>query len=373
MKIIIVNNIFLLGSGGENHIIEVSKFWRQNTNEVQILKPKDDSLLRGISLLRGLRLYLTIAIIYASRMFKLPALDLTKRYDCVIAVSHYPQDVLPAVLLHFLNPKSSLVIYNHGILIPPEHGTFIRTASILYNYVGSLLSIPFANLIFTVDKLTRDYLLRFGAKGNQVVITNNGVDFSKVCVANKRSKTYAACYLGRLNKSKGVVDLPCVWAKVERKHKNAKLIIMGGGTEEQGVKETAKQLCLEKDVVIAGSVSEKAKYEKMNDSRIFIYPSYLESWGIVIAEAMACGLPVIAYNLPTYKEVFKDKIITVQTGNIDAMAERVVFLLDNPAIAEKIGSEGREFVRRYDWTTIAQLELQALVNLKQALNKEWTR
>ena len=60
-------------------------------------------------------------------MIKTPFISI-RGSDIIIAISHYPQDVLPAFFLKLMSPKSKLVVYHHGILIPPEHRSLIMSA-----------------------------------------------------------------------------------------------------------------------------------------------------------------------------------------------------------------------------------------------------
>jgi glycosyltransferase involved in cell wall biosynthesis len=385
LNVIAFLNLLLEVTGGESRFVELMKRLCENgaidltvvtssmgrnfckerglSAKFKISTCADDKLIAGLTKLRGRRLYLATLTVYAFRTFK-TLFKLTNGSDVIIAVSHYSQDILPATFQHLINPKSKLVVYHHGILIPPEHGLFLRTGSILYNYVGSLLAIQFSNLIFTINKSTWNYLQRLGAKNDKVVITSNGVNVNELNKVVGDTKYYDACFLGRLNKSKGVLDLPKVWAIVCQTRPNAKLIIAGSGTEMDEVKKMVKNLHLEGNIVLTGLLSEDKKYEILGNSRVFMYPSYLESWGIAIAESMACGLPVIAYNLPVYKEVFSDRLITVPLGSVDSMADQILLLLENPDVARKIGEACKEFVKRYDWGVVADRELSAILALK---------
>jgi len=78
---------------------------------------------------------------------------------------------------------------------------------------------------------------------------------------------------------------------------------------------------------------------------------------------MSCGLPVIAYKLPIYNKIFGDKIVTVPQGDVDEMASKVVFLLKKCSGCEKIGTEGRMFVMKYEWKLVAEKELSEIVAL----------
>ena len=135
--------------------------------------------------------------------------------------------------------------------------------------------------------------------------------------------------------------------------------------EKDEVKKVVKKLHLEQNIILTGYLSEFNKYEILGNSRIFVYPSYLESWGIVVAEAMACGLPVVAYDLAEYNEVFSNMLATVPLGHVDDMAKQIVLLLENPDVSKKIGQQGQEYVQKYDWSVVADKELSALKELKE--------
>jgi glycosyltransferase involved in cell wall biosynthesis len=249
-------------------------------------------------------------------------------------------------------------VYYHGFLVPPENGLFLRTLSTAHNYFGTILIKRFSDLIFVINRSARDFLHHFGVKNTKIVLTQNGVDISRVKpIAGK--KIFDACFLSRLTKSKGTSDLAEVWKKV-CETRSAMLAIIGEGSEKQHVNELSLELGLKNNIILLGLLSEDRKYEILQASRVFVFPSYQESWGIAVAEAMACGLPAVAYNLPVYEEVFEDKLITIPLGDTDAMAKQVIFLLENSEVARNIGEKGREFVRRYDWRVVGERELSEI-------------
>jgi glycosyltransferase involved in cell wall biosynthesis len=256
-------------------------------------------------------------------------------------------------------------VYLHGISIPADN--ILRSMiSIAYNIFGLLFCIKYAHLIFVVNSSTRRYLLHQGVESERVVVTMNGVE-TKEIVNLKEKKIFDACFMGRLVKSKGVYDLLSIWKTVCSKRPNAKLAILGDGPERERLEKLIFETGLMTNITLFGFVTGDKKYRVLKSSKIFIFPSYLESWGISIAEAMACGLPVIAYNLSIYKEAFDNKIITVCLGDVEGMAKHVIYLLENPEIAIKIGETNREFVKKYDWKTIAEKELDVISNL---INKQ---
>ena len=197
---------------------------------------------------------------------------------------------------------------------------------------------------------------------------SNAVDVSDIVKDNSPINQFEfdACFLGRLVKTKGVYDLLNVWKAVYYKRPTAKLAIIGDGPEKDEINKFIKKLGISNNVTLFGFISESKKRQIMANSKIFIFPSWLESWGIALAEAMAFELPVVAYGLPVYKEVFDDKLITVPLGDTEAMAKQAILLLENPALSREIGQKGREFIKKYDWSIVAKRELSAIIGLNKS-------
>ena len=353
-------------------MIKVAQYWSR-WNDVYLWAPKvENDYVHKLSvnkafvyntLLENYDGVIEAIIIYIIRILKtLLLFNIRDQFDVIIASSHYPHDVIPAIIFRLRNPKSNLVVYLHGISIPADN-ILRRIISTVYNIFGLLLSIKYANLIFVVNSSTRKYLLHQGIESERVVVTTNGSEVKEI-VNLREKKIFDACFLGRLVKSKGIYDLLCIWKIVCSKLPNARLAILGDGPERESLEKLIFKTGLTANITLFGFLFEDEKYRKLKSSKVFIFPSYLESWGISIAEAMACGLPVIAYDLPIYKEIFDDKLVIVPLGDINAMAKKVISFLENPQIAENMGEANRIFIKRYDWRVVAERELSAILGLK---------
>jgi len=100
---------------------------------------------------------------------------------------------------------------------------------------------------------------------------------------------------------------------------------------------------------------------------IIVCPSRFEGFGLVAAEAMACGKPVIASNTGGLPEIIDDREtgFLVQPEDPVAMAEALTELIDNPALREKLGAAGRRKVgEKFSFTTFAR-QIEALYAAKQ--------
>ena len=80
-----------------------------------------------------------------------------------------------------------------------------------------------------------------------------------------------------------------------------------------------------------------------------------ESFGIVLVEAMAAGLPVVATDIPGYDEVVTDGVdgLLVPPRDAEALAAAAGRVLDDPALAKELAAAGRTAAARYDWGVIA--------------------
>ena len=97
-----------------------------------------------------------------------------------------------------------------------------------------------------------------------------------------------------------------------------------------------------------GFVSEEEKRTILRESRLLLAPSSEEGWGIAVAEALAAGVPVVAYTLPVLDELFGSAYVGTPVGDIDTLAARAVEVLTDDALATRLSRAGREAVARYD-------------------------
>jgi glycosyltransferase involved in cell wall biosynthesis len=362
-------------AGGGYHILRVSKEWEKHISVTMFaskifassnssLTPNEVHIKDPIPNVESNdpKLYTIIGMI---RAFFIMFSRISDRYDVIVVPSHYAFHVLPCMFLKLRRRGTRVVVYFHDILITTDNPmrTMLSTA---HNLIGFFLVRLSADLIFAINESAKKRCLEFGIKAEKIVMMSNAVDVTNLVrdISPKKTIEFDACFLGRLVKTKGVYDLLHAWKIICCKEPNAKLAIIGDGPEKEGINKLVKRIGIEHNVTLFGFVSEDEKYRILTNSKVYVFPSYLESWGIAVAEAMACGLPVVAYGLPAYKEVFEDKLVTVPLGDVDDLVKRVEFLLENPEAAREIGAKGREFIKRYDWNVVAERELSEIIALR---------
>lgn len=216
------------------------------------------------------------------------------------------------------------------------------------------------DLILAVSDDIKTILQGMGLEKKRICVVSGGVDYCEIQSISQKEKEYDACFLGRITPMKGVSDLVVLWKYVTEINPNMKLLIIGSGTlvQVKRIKRLIEYFNLQKNIVMSGFIFGKRKYDLLKKSKIFIFPSYSEGFAQAICEAMACGLPVIAYDLPSYKEWYGEDIIYVKTGDLKELFKKTLQLLRNEAMCKQIGKNGRKRVKKYSWDSVSDYELK---------------
>lgn len=224
-----------------------------------------------------------------------------------------------------------------------------------------------ADLIIVVNSIMRQQLSKMGFNEKKIFVNYNGVDLKKIRSFQPSIRKYDCAFLGRLNVSKGIFDLLRIWKNVIAKNPHTQLAIIGGGDKqlEQISKNKITENKLEKNVDVLGYLEDKEAFPILKSSKIFIFPSHEEGFGIAVLEAMACGLPVIAWNLPVFREVFPQGMIIVPIGNFEEFAEEILKLLEDSALRNSISKDALDIASKYSWDEIAKQEMLLIESLQE--------
>lgn len=191
----------------------------------------------------------------------------------------------------------------------------------------------------------------------RIEVVPNGTDFNpdigKKNIDNKNGLVIS--YLGNLYEFKGIFDLLVAGKMVIERGKNIKLIFGGPWTEkEPEVKERMSRYIeinkLENKVIFTGLIPIEEKENFFMNTDIFVLPSWSEGHPNVILEAMAAACPVISTkDVGAISETVLDGEtgILVSKKNPDAIANAIVYLIENPGIRLKMGMAGRRRFEKY--------------------------
>lgn len=156
-------------------------------------------------------------------------------------------------------------------------------------------------------------------------------------------------FVGRFNEQKGLEYLVETWEEVHHQHSDWTLHLYGDGEQERMLRQLISQFSLE-DVVIVHRPTKQIM-EKYQESSIFLLTSRFEGFGMVLIEAMACGLPVVSFNCPWGPaDIIRDGEdgFLVEYLNTKEAAQRVSQLIENPILRKEMGVRARKNIQRYN-------------------------
>jgi phosphatidylinositol alpha-mannosyltransferase len=161
-------------------------------------------------------------------------------------------------------------------------------------------------------------------------------------------------FVNRLDPRKGFRVMVDAFRLLAAERSDVVLVVAGDGAERPALSELPGEA--RSRVVMLGNVEHDRLPPYHAASEIFCAPSTgRESFGIVLVEAMAAGLPVIASDIPGYREVVRDGLdgLLVPPRDPGAVARAISELLDDPDTAKRFGEAGRSRAQRYSWDKVA--------------------
>lgn len=160
--------------------------------------------------------------------------------------------------------------------------------------------------------------------------------------------------VGRYVYQKGFDLLLQAWEKVEKQHPDWELAIYGMG-DRTPYEQLMDQLQIDRSRCHLNGSTSDIKKEYLNSS-LFVFSSRFEGFGMVLIEAMACGLPVISFDCPCGpKDIVRhnEDGLLVPSGNFDSLAEAIQQLMSNDQKRQQMASAALVNVRRFQLDEIA--------------------
>ena len=215
-----------------------------------------------------------------------------------------------------------------------------------------------AELVHFTSSGEREQALSSGWGVRSVVVPNgiNLSEFSKLPNEDSFIKRFPetdrkrkVLFLGRVNYIKGLDLLSKAWPVVVEEIPNAHLILAGPDDNGYGqkVRNWLSGGLVENSVTFTGALWGEDKLSAFSASDIFVSCSYLESFGMAIVEAMACGKPVVITDRVNICHEIKEAGAGIVTPcDPQRIAEAIISILKNPDRGREMGIKGRELVQK---------------------------
>lgn len=280
--------------------------------------------------------------------------------DFVFSCSDFHVDVLPAYLLQ----KE----FNYRWL--PSFFLFIPTI-----FENLLKGYRFPKLKYIIYRVYQRILFALSKSRAAAFIVTNKSDFNEFprrfhgklfdfyggvnveqIPAVPRAKTRDVVFCSRLHPQKGIDAFLETWKIVHNAMPSVKLTVIGNGDSiyEHYLKAKAERLAISGSIDWLGYVNNKAKFSIYAESRLFVHPTVFDNNGMVAAEALCSGLPVVMQDLPSLREVYATGCNKVPFGDKRAFAKAIIELLRSSAALAALAPNAEQVAElraRWNWST----------------------
>jgi glycosyltransferase involved in cell wall biosynthesis len=212
-----------------------------------------------------------------------------------------------------------------------------------------------AEMILTTVAQDRDTMIADGRRPETVFAVLGGVDLSiPQSVPEPEKKMFDAVFISRLHPQKGPMELLDVWKILMRKKPDARLAMIGSGPLDAQCKARAKKLDLGNNVEFFGFRDGVEKYQIIKSARVVVYPAVFEVGGMASAEALACGLPGVSFDLPPLRVYYPRGWLKAPPGDFQGLADCIQRLLTEPELYARLSKEAYAAGLEWDWNARAK-------------------
>ncbi|AKI98020.1 glycosyltransferase family 4 protein [Kosmotoga pacifica] len=216
------------------------------------------------------------------------------------------------------------------------------------------------NAVIVPSEKVKKLLKNYGVS-TEIEVIPNGIElnhFGKRCSEQEKQSfrtrwgipkdAAVMVFVGRLGKEKGVEFLIDNFAKIEKKYPNTYLMIVGDGPEKKNLISQAKTLKLQKKVIFTGYLKwpeEVSLAYQAGD--FFVIASHTETFGVVLVEAMANGIPVVAYHDEAFDNIVVDGLNGYLVEQKEELYKGMDLLLSSRELRKKLGDTAREMAKKF--------------------------
>jgi glycosyltransferase involved in cell wall biosynthesis len=210
---------------------------------------------------------------------------------------------------------------------------------------GLAVKIAASRRVICISHFARSQAMLFSDPDHwsKIAIVHCGVHPERYGTAPRPSYGQRVLFVGRLDAVKGGPLLLEAFAAARGIHPDATLDIVGDGVERTRLEGRARDLGLDGAVTFHGYLSQEAVARRMEAADMLVLPSFAEGVPVVLMEAMASRIPVIASRVAGVAELVEDGVsgFVVPPADLATLTDRLGALLADPALCARMGERGR--------------------------------
>ncbi|WP_321211766.1 glycosyltransferase family 4 protein [Methanothermobacter sp. DP] len=361
MRILIVSDFFVphYNGGGERRYFEIARRLVSRGHEVDVVSMRihgvpDHEEIEGIQVYHvGPKIRkppLRKPLDFMRFMLAVFLWIWRNDYDIIDAQTYSP--LLPSLLAARLR-GIPMVATIHDV--SSSHGDqWLQSSGLASVLERILMRLPYDGVV-TVSRSTASALMElYGRSPEGIHIIPNGVDLELIDSTPPANGDYII-FVGRLAPHKHVDHLIEVFRSLSSEFPGLKLKIIGDGVERTRLKGMVDEYGISTRVSFHHNLSYREVISMIKGARVLVLPSTREGFGMVLAEANACSVPVVAYRSGGVVEVINDgeNGFLVEPCDRDSLKEKINIILSNSELRNNMGYKGRKIVEeKFVWDKI---------------------
>ena len=363
-------------SGGDNILINLLRRW-QNLIDIMIFTWDGGKVFLGdffginkAKYYEAIKLnkswgYPLVVLLRAMKAIKWALTSKPLKSDFIYSSSDFIPDSLPAFILKLRNPEA-IWIASLFLFFPapfsfrnPYKGKlwFIGLVQYIVQFPIKYIIRKFADIVFVTSEPDKAFFITKKRGPDRVIVIRGGINLDDYEKIVEQPPKFDAVFMGRFHPQKGLLELIKIWNLVVNKSKESKLAIIGQGKatpEERKIKKEIlsliKQNDLSDNIELLGFLTGEEKIKVFKSSRVVLHPAIYDSGGMAAAEAMACGLPGVSFDLEALKTYYPKGMLKTQCFNIQDFADNILNLLKYKDLYLKTSNDALELVKeQWDW------------------------
>jgi len=235
-----------------------------------------------------------------------------------------------------------------------------RVISRVSQEISILLMKWKATKILTASKIMQKELTRRGIQDRRIEVIYPGIDkkpYTKIL-----DRSFDAAWMSRIHKSKGIEDVILIWKEVLKTYPLSKLALFGTGETKyvNRLKELIHENNLDESVTYFGYQPDHIAFGTIRSSKVFLHTSHEEGFGMVVAEVLACNIPVVSYDLPIFDELFTPFRQAVRVKSFDQFADKVCGFLKLKKSSKGTLKQSESLLNTFSWHHAARHEYNVI-------------
>ncbi len=300
--------------------------------------------------------YFLVPLFLLAQLWAVVRLLRKERFDLIHAHWLIPQGFIAVLGLMFSRRRIPLLCTSHGSDIYALRGVFLERIKRWIMDKSQALTV--------VSHAMKNKVVEMGVTPDKVKVISMGVDLKNLFTPDHQltRSMRELLFVGRLVPGKGIEVLFKAMPIVIDKKPDIRLLLAGAGPLEGELRTWTKENQISDHVNFLGMVKQSLLPDLYRRAALAVFPFEMtksggqEGFGLVVVEAMGCECPVVAGDLPAVHDsiTHEESGLIFPPGNVQALAESIMRLLDDSDLRFRLADEGRKrVVGKFDWEIIA--------------------